>query len=159
MSPHLHRLTTLHPPSLHLCIHHCLCERRDNKVLSSSFCRNQENGAWRPAVDRQRMAKFDFGVIFFLCSQEIPFFHVWSGNYNTLHCSFTLAREDPSLDVVGCRVHVTQGSAQTSLQVLEISRRMEDVSFFTLVIYIININDNIENCMHIHSLECSKACT
>lgn len=58
--------------------------------------------------------------------QEIPFFHVWSGNYNTLHCSFTLAREDPSLDVVGCRVHVTQGSAQTSLQVLEISRRMED---------------------------------
>lgn len=58
--------------------------------------------------------------------QEIPFFHVWSGTSNTLHCSFTLAREDPSLDVVGCRIHLTQGQAQTSLQVLDISRRMED---------------------------------
>ncbi|PIK59899.1 netrin receptor Unc-5v1 [Apostichopus japonicus] len=58
--------------------------------------------------------------------QEIPFFHVWSGTSNTLHCSFTLAREDPSLDVVGCRIHITQGQAQTSLQVLDITRRMED---------------------------------
>ncbi|XP_072164756.1 netrin receptor UNC5B-like [Diadema setosum] len=51
--------------------------------------------------------------------QEIPFYHVWSGTSNTLHCSFALAKTEPGIGPIGCRLEVTQGTYTTSMQVME----------------------------------------
>nr|BAN15045.1 netrin receptor Unc-5v1 [Hemicentrotus pulcherrimus] len=51
--------------------------------------------------------------------QEIPFYHVWSGTSNTLHCSFALVKTEPGIGPIGCRLEVTQGTYTTSMQVME----------------------------------------
>ncbi|XP_071808505.1 netrin receptor UNC5C-like isoform X2 [Asterias amurensis] len=60
--------------------------------------------------------------------QEIPFYHIWSGASNTLHCAFTLARVDPAINIVRCRIEVMQGSSPNTRQVIDISRCVDDMS-------------------------------
>ncbi|XP_038060461.1 netrin receptor UNC5C-like [Patiria miniata] len=59
--------------------------------------------------------------------QEIPFYHIWSGASNTLHCAFTLGRVDPAITMVRCRIEVMQGSSPNNRQVIEISRCVDDM--------------------------------
>lgn len=52
--------------------------------------------------------------------QEIPFQHIWSGNQNNLHCSFSLELVEGSSPNVSCKIQVYQKAMLNNRQVLNI---------------------------------------
>lgn len=52
--------------------------------------------------------------------QEIPFQHIWSGNQNNLHCSFSLELVEGSSPNVSCKIQVYQKAILSNRQVLNI---------------------------------------
>ncbi|XP_013412210.1 netrin receptor UNC5C-like isoform X2 [Lingula anatina] len=52
--------------------------------------------------------------------QEIPFRHIWSGNQNNLHCSFSLEHTDGLQQTVSCKIGVYQKSILGNRAVLQI---------------------------------------
>ncbi|XP_078318953.1 netrin receptor UNC5C-like isoform X2 [Crassostrea virginica] len=52
--------------------------------------------------------------------QEIPFQHIWSGNQNNLHCSFSLELVEGSSPSVSCKIQVYQKAILSNRQVLNI---------------------------------------
>ncbi|NP_001161598.1 netrin receptor unc5-like protein precursor [Saccoglossus kowalevskii] len=52
--------------------------------------------------------------------QEIPYYHIWSGNMNALHCAFTLERLDRQIQKIHCRITVYQVSGGKEKQCLQI---------------------------------------
>lgn len=60
-----------------------------------------------------------FSIIWFLF-QEIPFQHIWSGNQNNLHCSFSLELVEGSSPNVSCKIQVYQKAILSNRQVLNI---------------------------------------
>ncbi|XP_062598853.1 netrin receptor UNC5B-like isoform X1 [Saccostrea cucullata] len=52
--------------------------------------------------------------------QEIPFQHIWSGNQNHLHCSFSLELVEGTSPDVSCKIQVYQKAILNNRQVLNI---------------------------------------
>lgn len=53
--------------------------------------------------------------------QEIPFWHIWSGTQNGLHCSFALEHLDRAQDTLSCDIHIFQKALMANRQVLQIT--------------------------------------
>ncbi|KAL5018398.1 hypothetical protein ScPMuIL_004120 [Solemya velum] len=53
--------------------------------------------------------------------QEIPFRHIWSGNQNNLHCSFSLELLDRETHRISCKIQVYQKAILNNRQMLNIS--------------------------------------
>lgn len=62
-----------------------------------------------------------------LCSQEIPFRHIWSGNQSGLHCSFALEHADRQQYHLSCHIHVFQKELLPNRQLLQISCNLKEV--------------------------------
>ncbi|XP_041362297.1 netrin receptor UNC5C-like isoform X3 [Gigantopelta aegis] len=58
--------------------------------------------------------------------QEIPFRHIWSGNQNTLHCSFSLELVDRSQTKISCKIQVYQKAILSNRQVLQIVSNLKE---------------------------------
>ena len=59
--------------------------------------------------------------------QEIPFGHIWSGNQNNLHCSFSLEMVDRVQDSINCKIQVYQKAILSNRQVLKILTDFKEV--------------------------------
>jgi len=59
--------------------------------------------------------------------QEIPFWHIWSGTQNGLHCSFALEHLDRTQDTFSCDIHVFQKALMANRQVLQIMHNLKEV--------------------------------
>lgn len=59
--------------------------------------------------------------------QEIPFRHIWSGNQNNLHCSFSLEMVDRIQDGLRCKIQVYQKAILSNRQVLKINTNVKEV--------------------------------
>ena len=70
------------------------------------------------------MVSFTFSSSVF---QEIPFRHIWSGNQNNLHCSFSLEMVDRVQDRISCKVQVYQKAILSNRQVLKINTNFKEV--------------------------------
>jgi len=70
-----------------------------------------------------------FNVFFVFLSgfQEIPFRHIWSGNQNNLHCSFSLEMVERVQDAVRCKIQVYQKAILSNRQVLKINTNFKEV--------------------------------
>ncbi|XP_076459267.1 netrin receptor UNC5C-like isoform X2 [Babylonia areolata] len=53
--------------------------------------------------------------------QEIPFRHIWSGNQNTLHCSFSLELVERDSGQLSCKIQVFQKGVMANRQVMHVS--------------------------------------
>ncbi|XP_077999288.1 netrin receptor UNC5C-like [Glandiceps talaboti] len=53
--------------------------------------------------------------------QEIPFYHIWSGSMNALHCAFSMERLDRSNNRIQCKINVCQASGGIEKQTLVIA--------------------------------------
>ena len=60
--------------------------------------------------------------------QEIPFQHIWSGNQNNLHCSFSLEMMERGLNKVSCKIQVYQKAILSNRQVLNIFNNFKEKS-------------------------------
>ncbi|ESO83456.1 hypothetical protein LOTGIDRAFT_197315 [Lottia gigantea] len=60
--------------------------------------------------------------------QEIPFRHIWSGNQNNLHCSFSVESIDRIQSNVSCKIQVYQKAVPNNRQVIRISSNIKEVS-------------------------------
>lgn len=58
--------------------------------------------------------------------QEIPFWHIWSGTQNGLHCSFALEHLDRTQDTFSCDIHVFQKALMANRQVLQIMHNLKE---------------------------------
>ncbi|XP_046379289.1 netrin receptor UNC5C-like isoform X5 [Haliotis rufescens] len=58
--------------------------------------------------------------------QEIPFRHIWSGNQNNLHCSFSLELIDRSQYKISCKIQVYQKAILSNRQVLQIVSNLKE---------------------------------
>ncbi|XP_071128851.1 netrin receptor UNC5C-like isoform X8 [Mytilus edulis] len=58
--------------------------------------------------------------------QEIPFQHIWSGNQNNLHCSFSLEMTERGLNKVSCKIQVYQKAILSNRQVLNIFNNFKE---------------------------------
>ncbi|KAK3780153.1 hypothetical protein RRG08_051631 [Elysia crispata] len=58
--------------------------------------------------------------------QEIPFRHIWSGNQNNLHCSFSLELLDRSVSKIACKIQVYQKAILSNRQTLLINCNLKD---------------------------------
>ncbi|XP_053392555.1 netrin receptor UNC5C-like isoform X2 [Mercenaria mercenaria] len=58
--------------------------------------------------------------------QEIPFRHIWSGNQNNLHCSFSLEMVERVQDVIRCKIQVYQKAILSNRQVLKINTNFKE---------------------------------
>ncbi|KAK3593613.1 hypothetical protein CHS0354_025501 [Potamilus streckersoni] len=58
--------------------------------------------------------------------QEIPFRHIWSGNQNNLHCSFSLEMVDVVQDKISCKIQVYQKAILTNRQLLKIGANFKE---------------------------------
>ncbi|XP_064636504.1 netrin receptor UNC5C-like isoform X2 [Lineus longissimus] len=59
--------------------------------------------------------------------QEIPFRHIWSGNQNNLHCSFSLEHVERNQQKLGCLIQVYQKGILTNRQVLNINCNLKEI--------------------------------
>lgn len=59
--------------------------------------------------------------------QEIPFRHIWSGNQNNLHCSFSLELLDRSQHMISCKIQVYQKAILSNRQVLHVHTNLKDI--------------------------------
>ena len=64
----------------------------------------------------------------FWCVQEIPFRHIWSGNQNNLHCSFSLELLDRGTTRLACKIQVYQKGILQNRQLLNINTNFKEVS-------------------------------
>ncbi|XP_076458521.1 netrin receptor UNC5C-like [Babylonia areolata] len=53
--------------------------------------------------------------------QEIPFRHIWSGNQNTLHCSFSLELVERDSGQLSCKIQVFQKGVMANRQMMHVS--------------------------------------
>ena len=60
--------------------------------------------------------------------QDIPFFHIWSGTQNGLHCSFSLERTDRLQQHLATTINVFQKEQTNNKQTLQISCNLKEVS-------------------------------
>ncbi|XP_035824121.1 netrin receptor UNC5B-b [Aplysia californica] len=58
--------------------------------------------------------------------QEIPFRHIWSGNQNNLHCSFSLELQERSVSRLACKIQVYQKAILSNRQTLLINCNLKD---------------------------------
>ncbi|XP_055875980.1 netrin receptor UNC5C-like isoform X3 [Biomphalaria glabrata] len=58
--------------------------------------------------------------------QEIPFRHIWSGNQNNLHCSFSLELQDRAVAKIACKIQVYQKAILSNRQTLIINCNIKD---------------------------------
>ncbi|KAK7500846.1 hypothetical protein BaRGS_00007726 [Batillaria attramentaria] len=58
--------------------------------------------------------------------QEIPFRHIWSGNQNNLHCSFSLELMERSQSRLACKIQVYQKGMLQNRQVLHINTNFKE---------------------------------
>ncbi|XP_050391275.1 netrin receptor UNC5C isoform X5 [Patella vulgata] len=58
--------------------------------------------------------------------QEIPFRHIWSGNQNNLHCSFSVELIDRAQFSVSCKIQVYQKGVLNNRQVIRISSNLKE---------------------------------
>ncbi|KAH9494395.1 Netrin receptor unc5c [Bulinus truncatus] len=58
--------------------------------------------------------------------QEIPFRHIWSGNQNNLHCSFSLELQDRAVAKIACKIQVYQKAILSNRQTLIINCNLKD---------------------------------
>ncbi|XP_059163925.1 netrin receptor UNC5C-like isoform X2 [Physella acuta] len=58
--------------------------------------------------------------------QEIPFRHIWSGNQNNLHCSFSLELLDRSVAKIACKIQVYQKAILSNRQTLLINCNLKE---------------------------------
>lgn len=69
-------------------------------------------------------------ICFFFFFQEIPFQHIWSGNQNNLHCSFSLEMMERGLNKVSCKIQVYQKAILSNRQVLNIFNNFKEVGTY-----------------------------
>jgi hypothetical protein len=69
---------------------------------------------------------FHLLTICFFSFQEIPFQHIWSGNQNNLHCSFSLEMMERGLNKVSCKIQVYQKAILSNRQVLNIFNNFKE---------------------------------
>ncbi|XP_029652297.2 netrin receptor UNC5C [Octopus sinensis] len=60
--------------------------------------------------------------------QEIPFRHIWSGNQNNLHCSFSLELLDRSQHKISCKIQVYQKAILSNRQLLHVFTNLKDIT-------------------------------
>lgn len=65
---------------------------------------------------------------FYYYFQEIPFQHIWSGNQNNLHCSFSLEMIDRAVHKISCKIQVYQKAILSNRQVLHIYNNFNEKS-------------------------------
>ncbi|XP_070545067.1 netrin receptor UNC5C-like isoform X2 [Ptychodera flava] len=58
--------------------------------------------------------------------QEIPFYHIWSGSMNALHCAFSLERLERNIHKIQCQITVYQLTGGIEKQVLQISTHVNE---------------------------------
>ncbi|XP_070183045.1 netrin receptor UNC5C-like isoform X2 [Littorina saxatilis] len=58
--------------------------------------------------------------------QEIPFRHIWSGNQNNLHCSFSLELVDRSNPRLACKIQVYQKGILQNRQLLNVNTNFKE---------------------------------
>ncbi|XP_052267332.1 netrin receptor UNC5B-a-like isoform X2 [Dreissena polymorpha] len=58
--------------------------------------------------------------------QEIPFRHIWSGNQNNLHCSFSLEMVECVQEAIRCKIQVYQKAILSNRQVLKINTNFKE---------------------------------
>ncbi|WAQ96586.1 UN5BB-like protein [Mya arenaria] len=58
--------------------------------------------------------------------QEIPFRHIWSGNQNNLHCSFSLELVERVPEAIRCKIQVYQKAILSNRQVLKINTNFKE---------------------------------
>lgn len=58
--------------------------------------------------------------------QEIPFQHIWSGNQNNLHCSFSLEMLERGIPKCSCKIQVYQKAILSNRQVLNIFNNFQE---------------------------------